>query len=175
MIDRSSPTIGSCRLAGCLRPRRPLLGGVSNCITSSCHYSQSLVSLCPAFRPACSTMRPVKACLQCRSGKRRCDRTGDLACSQCIQRNLPCSAAINSLQSAQSLPPVVSTRSSEETIHLVDLYFRFIHDQPHSLFHQPSFKASVVAGTASPPVLLSMMGMAARYIRTPWPALAHII
>ncbi|KAJ4205028.1 hypothetical protein NW759_014694 [Fusarium solani] len=112
-------------------------------------------------------MRPVKACLQCRSGKRRCDRTGDLACSQCIQRNLPCSAAINSLQSTQPLLPVVSTRSSEETIHLVDLYFRFIHDQPHSLFHQPSFKASVVAGTASQPVLLSMMGMAARFATQP--------
>jgi hypothetical protein len=57
---------------------------------------------------------------------------------------------------------MLSTRADEETIHLVDLYFRFIHDQPHSLFHEPSFKASVMAGTASPPVLLSMMGMSAR-------------
>lgn len=57
---------------------------------------------------------------------------------------------------------MISTRQDEETFHLVDLYFRFIHDQPHSLFHAPSFKESVMAGTASQAVLLSMIGMSAR-------------
>lgn len=111
-------------------------------------------------------MRPVKACLQCRTGKRRCDWIRDSACSQCLQRNLSCSAAIPASQSptaAQPLPPIISTRSREEVIHLVDLYFRFIHNQPHSLFHMSTFKASVVAGTVSQPVLLSMIGMSARY------------
>jgi Zn(2)-Cys(6) binuclear cluster domain-containing protein len=120
--------------------------------------------------PFDNIMRPVKACLQCRSGKRRCDRTGDSACSQCLQRHLQCSAAIpnpppgqpQAQAPQQLLPPMLSTRADEETIHLVDLYFRFIHDQPHSLFHEPSFKASVMAGTASQPVLLSMIGMSAR-------------
>ncbi len=35
--------------------------------------------------------------------------------------------------------------------------------KPHSLFHEATFKESVAAGTASPAVLLSMMGMSARY------------
>lgn len=109
-------------------------------------------------------MRPVKACLQCRTGKRRCDQVGTSACSQCLQRNLPCSAARDELTESPTSPPlpVLSARSSEE-MHLVDLYFRFIHDQPHSLFHEPSFKASVVAGTVSQHVLLGMMGLSARY------------
>ncbi|KAF7546536.1 hypothetical protein G7Z17_g8373 [Cylindrodendrum hubeiense] len=68
---------------------------------------------------------------------------------------------------SQPLPSVLSTLFSEESIYLVDLYFKFIHDQPHSLFHEPTFKASVVAGTVSQPVLLSMMGMSARFATQP--------
>ncbi|KPM41263.1 hypothetical protein AK830_g5279 [Neonectria ditissima] len=118
-------------------------------------------------------MRPVKACLQCRSGKRRCDRTGSSACSQCTQRNLPCSATIHSFQASQTptapepIPSILSIRSSEESLHLIDLYFRFIHDQPHSLFHEATFKESFLAGTASQPVLLAMMGMSARFATQP--------
>lgn len=47
-------------------------------------------------------------------------------------------------------------------MYLVDLYFRFMHDSPHSLFHEPTFKARVVEGTVSQPVLLAMMGLSAR-------------
>lgn len=49
-------------------------------------------------------------------------------------------------------------------MYLVDLYFRFIHDSPHSLFHEPTFKASVAEGTVSKPVLLAMLGLSARYV-----------
>lgn len=116
-------------------------------------------------------MRQVKACLQCRNGKRRCDRagTGGLACRQCVQRNLSCSAAADP-RAAPGIPgpspqqsPAASHRPDEETLCLVDLYFRYMHDKPHSLFHEPSFKAGVLAGTISKPVLLSMMGLSARY------------
>lgn len=51
---------------------------------------------------------------------------------------------------------------SEEIIYLVDLYFEYIHDKPHSLFHEPSLKGSVVDGTVSRAVLLSMVGLSAR-------------
>ncbi|KAF5003572.1 hypothetical protein FDECE_9886 [Fusarium decemcellulare] len=118
-------------------------------------------------------MRPAKACLQCRSGKRRCDRTGDSACTQCIQRHLACSAVANNDQPSQSSittqprPAAPSTFCSEETIHLVDLYFQFIHNQPHSLFHEATFKQSVISGTVSQPVLLGMMGMSARFATQP--------
>lgn len=73
---------------------------------------------------------------------------------------------------SQPLPVNPSTRSREEEIYLVGLYFKFIHDQPHSLFHKPTFEASVDAGTVSQPVLLSMMGMSARYKRIHFPLLA---
>lgn len=124
-----------------------------------------------AFQSLFTAMRPVKACVQCRSGKRRCDRTGDSACSQCTQRDLPCSAAINSFHESQSHTPpqlfarVLAARPDEEVIYLVDLYFQFIHNQPHSLFHEQTFRSSVIAGAVAPPVLFSMIGMSARYKR----------
>ncbi|KAH8878931.1 hypothetical protein GQ53DRAFT_739544 [Thozetella sp. PMI_491] len=114
-------------------------------------------------------MRPVKACLQCRTGKRRCDGARGETCSQCVQRNLACSAAADAQPESQApvalqpLPTVVQTRAEEEMMYLVDLYFRFINDQPHSLFHEHTFKASVAAGTASRTVTLGMMGLSARF------------
>ncbi|KAF5702664.1 hypothetical protein FGLOB1_9478 [Fusarium globosum] len=56
---------------------------------------------------------------------------------------------------------IQSFHTQDETMYLVDLYFRFIHDSPHSLFHEPTFKASVAEGTVSKPVLLAMLGLSA--------------
>lgn len=55
-----------------------------------------------------------------------------------------------------------SIHGKDEVLYLVDLYFRFIHDSPHSLFHEPTFKVSVVEGHVSQPVLLAMLGLSAR-------------
>lgn len=141
---------------------RVKLGRFRTCINSL--YIQQLHSL---YHTA---MRPVKACAQCRCGKRRCDRIGtESACEQCIQRNLPCSVQTVHFE-AQAPSPASSslyflpmvTRHDEEVFELVDLYFKFMHDKPHTLFHEPSFKSSVVSGTASRLVLLSMMGLSAR-------------
>jgi hypothetical protein len=117
-----------------------------------------------------AVMRPPKACLQCRSGKRRCDlvETGS-ACQQCIQRNLSCSA-VGAQVELQVAPPVtfipsptpVVSCGNEEILQLVDLYFTFMHDKPHTLFHEPSFRSSISDGTVSRQVLLSMMGLSAR-------------
>jgi hypothetical protein len=111
-------------------------------------------------------MRPVKACLQCRIGKRRCDRGATEACIQCIQRNLQCSAAKlthDALSPGPSSPsPALLAHSGAEVLHLVDLYFKFIHDKAHTLFHEPTFKLSVAHGTASRQVVLSMVGLSAR-------------
>lgn len=115
-----------------------------------------------------TAMRPLKACLQCRTGKRKCDRNADSAkpCTQCARRRIKCSATIAS--DAGSSPPLpeppksLPPAPSFEEIHLVDLYFRFIHNQPHSLFHESSFRQSFMEGRASRPVLLGMMGMSAR-------------
>ncbi|KAL7765038.1 hypothetical protein ACKLNR_002954 [Fusarium oxysporum f. sp. zingiberi] len=51
--------------------------------------------------------------------------------------------------------------------HIDNLYFRFIHDSPHSLFHEPTFKASAAEGTVSKPVLLAMLGLSARFATEP--------
>jgi hypothetical protein len=61
------------------------------------------------------------------------------------------------------LPLPKASAVDDETIYLVDLYFRFIHDQPHSLFHKPSLRSNVVAGLVREPVLFGILGNAARY------------
>ncbi|WZH47740.1 Zn2-C6 fungal-type domain-containing protein [Fusarium acuminatum] len=71
------------------------------------------------------------------------------------------------LPTKTSLPPILSPHTSNEHIYLVDLYFIFLHDKPHTLFHEPTFKASVAEGTVSQPVLLAMMGMSARFATQP--------
>src|SRR6478609_7707847 len=116
-------------------------------------------------------MRPPTACLNCRSSKRRCDRAdSSAACSQCVQRNLQCPTTITSPQLPRASevrdPPrsIQSIHAQDERMYLVDLYFRFIHDSPHSLFHEPTFKASAAEGTVSKPVLLAMLGLSARYV-----------
>jgi hypothetical protein len=53
---------------------------------------------------------------------------------------------------------------TEEEVELVDLYFKYIHNQPHSIFHEATFKQSVLEGTVSQPVLLAMIGMSARLV-----------
>ncbi|CAF3646309.1 unnamed protein product [Fusarium graminearum] len=113
-------------------------------------------------------MRPPKACINCRTAKRRCDRTDDLSCQPCMTRNIPCSGnADNKSTATRPLAPYPPFNIREEEIYLVDLYFRFIHNSPHSLFHEPTFKASVAQGTVSKPVLLAMMGMSARFAAQP--------
>jgi hypothetical protein len=68
-----------------------------------------------------------------------------------------------SAHSSPCPPLVLPGHSGPEVLYLVDLYFKFIHDKAHSLFHEQSFKSSVANGTASRHVLLSMIGLSARY------------
>lgn len=49
----------------------------------------------------------------------------------------------------------------------MDLYFDFIHDQFHSLFHRPSILEDVKSGRASPVIVLSMMALSARFSSNP--------
>lgn len=50
-----------------------------------------------------------------------------------------------------------------DILHLVDLYFRYYNDRPHSIFHEHTFRTSLFAGAISQPVLLAMMGVSARF------------
>lgn len=134
------------------------------------HTSTTAWNSSPPFQVTVSgsSMRPATACAQCRVGKRRCDLTANAGtCTPCARRNLPCSAGgtepsriTQQPRSPRELPSV----TSEEELQLVDLYFQFIHNQPHSLFHEATFKRNVVEGTVSKPVLLAMIGMSARLV-----------
>ena len=117
-----------------------------------------------------SIMKISTACLQCRTGKRKCRsvRIGD-SCNPCIRKSLPCSNRSSRRRYQphdNSLIPApcdnIQPPYSDEVIYLVDLYFDYIHDKPHTLFHEPSFKASVVDGTVSRTVLLCIIGLSAR-------------
>jgi hypothetical protein len=119
-------------------------------------------------------MKISTACLQCRTGKRKCSsrRSGD-SCNPCLKKKIPCSNQAHGRQLkgqptagyplSQAPCDAIQPPYSEEIIYLVDLYFEYIHDKPHTLFHPPSLKASIADGTVSRTVLLSMIGLSARY------------
>lgn len=47
---------------------------------------------------------------------------------------------------------------------LVHLYFDFVHDQFHSLFHRPSLEEDVLNGTAPAVLLYGIMALSARFV-----------
>tara|TARA_R110002060_G_scaffold11825_12_gene17021 strand:+ start:287 stop:490 length:204 start_codon:yes stop_codon:yes gene_type:complete len=54
--------------------------------------------------------------------------------------------------------------SREITTELIDLYISYLHDKPHTLFHEPSLRESAAEGTLSPAVLFGIFGLAARSV-----------
>lgn len=66
--------------------------------------------------------------------------------------------------SVTSTPPLTQHDIPKNVVEtLVELYLRYMHDKPHALFHEPSLKESVASGSVSQVVLLSILGLAARY------------
>jgi hypothetical protein len=47
---------------------------------------------------------------------------------------------------------------------LLGLYFNFIHDQFHSIFHRPSLEEDVLQGTVPPILLYGIMALSARFV-----------
>ena len=43
--------------------------------------------------------------------------------------------------------------------HLVELYLHHIHDRPHSLFHEPTLRASIKEKSAGPALVLSICAL----------------
>ncbi|KAL4983693.1 hypothetical protein BDW68DRAFT_194215 [Aspergillus falconensis] len=110
------------------------------------------------------------ACVTCRSRKRRCIPTpnGD-GCQLCHETAKPCSLRIASRpervnnggrywstggNGPLNLPfnvsevPLGGLASREIWVELVHLYFRFIHDIAHTVFHEPTFLRRLYDGTA---------------------------
>ncbi|KUJ16311.1 uncharacterized protein LY89DRAFT_586216 [Mollisia scopiformis] len=118
-------------------------------------------------------MKLGSACLQCRQGKRKCEKLEPgTSCQQCLHRQLRCSSSRRISNVPAKLAPQnqISTRDEgdslppKETIsEIIELYICYIHDKPHTLFHEPSLKASAKNGTLSPAVLFGILGLSARF------------
>lgn len=127
-----------------------------------------------------------------RSRRRKCQTPQfGSACTYCNDRGLACTRDTQSiirpirppqaqpnqkiLPSEPNLDLIVTPQSPLDTfqlfglppkevcLELVSLYFDYIHDQFHSLFHPPSLLQEVENGTASPMILFCVMALSARY------------
>ncbi|CZR53483.1 uncharacterized protein PAC_03362 [Phialocephala subalpina] len=128
-------------------------------------------------------MRVSTACQACRSRRRKCD-TPQLgaSCTYCSERGIQCTRDSSNPQVSNNVPKgpasnglqpraIVSQLTTPSNglpplsicLELVNLYFDFIHDQFHSLFHRPSIVEEVESGRASPVILLAMMALSARF------------
>ncbi|KAL4738790.1 hypothetical protein BDV11DRAFT_188892 [Aspergillus similis] len=132
------------------------------------------------------------ACVTCRSRKRRCipNPNGD-GCRLCHETGKPCSLRILSRfertdnggwyrsiggNGPLNLPsnvceapeaPLGGLASPDIWVELVQLYFRFIHDIAHTIFHEPSFLCRFYDGTAPMVQVYAMCALAARFSSNP--------
>ncbi|KNG51978.1 c6 transcription factor [Stemphylium lycopersici] len=134
-------------------------------------------------------MRRPSACAACRARRRKCiyPENGTAAiCEYCSSHALQClqgppeggyyakrkarlqsthgppqtslgQAGLPSRQPGQELPPIALRRE------LVELYFDYIHDQFHSMYHRSSFIEDVMNDRVPTIVLLAMFALSARF------------
>lgn len=108
---------------------------------SSCEYCASKRLKCTGFQPtsAPSTSASIRSLDEPSAGAH--SGNGEVVQSK----------------SAVGLPPL------EVCSELVSLYFDYIHDQFHSLFHRPSLEADLANGKVPLVILYAIIGLAARY------------
>ncbi|KAH6612991.1 NADH dehydrogenase [Boeremia exigua] len=132
-------------------------------------------------------MKPATACLQCRSSKRKCLRNladPQAACLACQGRkdrcskpwikprsNLPVPWTVPKLQPAPSEQgPFVNYNDeaplATETSGFIRLYFRYIHDRPHSLFHEQSLWKAVNNGALPESLSTAICALGCRFAAT---------
>lgn len=121
-------------------------------------------------------MKPTTACKECRAGKRKCIAlTTNVKCLQCSKRQIECSLHVHSHQQKRFLLPevpheIIDTKaqiqlpSQQIREELVMLYLRYLHNKPHTLFHEPTLLESVRTGTISYNVLYGILGVSARHV-----------
>ena len=103
-----------------------------------------------------AAMRQATACLQCRTRKVSCSQSiAARSCRSCQRKNLPCSFAQTTPSGARS----VVCEYPDNASHLVELYLHHIHDRPHSLFHEPTLRASIKEKSAGPALVLSICAL----------------
>lgn len=134
-------------------------------------------------------MKIAKACQQCRTGKRRCQRLdGQIApraaCAPCEKRNIPCSYSLHATDKTKTLAPardrddaslypnepeaargqsLVPDLASEDVVELVGHYLYFIHDKPHSLFHGPTLRKAIARDQVSKALLYAVCALGTRF------------
>jgi hypothetical protein len=137
------------------------------------HYLHhlSLLHCCRIIKSPQLTMKLGSACLECRKGKRKCDKsTPGTTCEQCRRRGIHCSSLNRVTSGPATLIPRVShlgeadplMPSEQVRLELVDLYICYIHDKPHSLFHESSLKLAARDKTVSRAVLYGIFALSAR-------------
>ncbi|KAF9772399.1 hypothetical protein IL306_009895, partial [Fusarium sp. DS 682] len=123
-----------------------------------------------------NTMKPPKACHECRRTKRKCTRrsgrVGD-SCDQCQMKSLKCTGSLtNVAPRTHALLPNLSPMWHQDTSidvpveaagRLVDYYLSKLHNRPHSLFHPATLKEQVQDGSINKALLLSICSMGARF------------
>lgn len=106
--------------------------------------------------------------------RRRCEsRAPGLACRFCVARGLSCSSGgsgkgvhghdvpfSNTFYPRQTDNRLLPTKSL--CAELVQLYFDYVHDQFHTLFHPPSFEEDMNRGQVPPILLYGMMALSVR-------------
>ena len=119
-----------------------------------------------------------------RSGRRRrCEsKAAGAPCTFCLKRGWTCSNGelSGNLRSKYDASLVASGSTVDQDsfrhsqgrkchlpaqplcVELVKLYFNYVHDQFHTLFHQPSFMEDVTSGQAPPVLLFGMLALSAR-------------
>ena len=126
-------------------------------------------------------MRPPTACVACRNRRRKCEVTiPKERCVYCAKRNVSCSfeapaTAGNGLWAVPTSPTTSDTElrrcQSISTslpprplcIELTKLYFQYIHDTFHSIFHAPSTIQDVEDGTLPKVLLFGIISLSARF------------
>ncbi|KAF5507518.1 putative transcriptional regulatory protein [Colletotrichum aenigma] len=135
-------------------------------------------------------MRYSTACSACRARRRKCEvPIGGGQCTYCATQNIACSRAGSIIQpkavpvsplsiatpttpsvteiivaSPTGITPVAAVSDKALCFELVELYFKYIHDCLHSLFHRPSFMLDLHEGTAPLALVYGMMALSARYV-----------
>ncbi|KAH6625211.1 NADH dehydrogenase [Boeremia exigua] len=133
-------------------------------------------------------MKHATACPQCRSTKRKCAQDpADLqaACLACQSRKIECSRPWNKQKSHRSmswnnhkarLAPSISATEQQDKLPVaspeaiesyVQLYFRFIHDRPHSLFHEASLWTALRNGTLPESLKAAICALGCRFSSEP--------
>lgn len=110
-------------------------------------------------------------------------------CTYCATQNIACSRAGSIIQpkavpvsplsiatpttpsvteiivaSPPGITPFAAVSDKALCFELVELYFKYIHDCLHSLFHRPSFMLDLHEGTAPLALVYGMMALSARYV-----------